>query len=631
MPIQQLSPEVINQIAAGEVIERPANLLKELIENSLDAGATQISVEADDGGRTLLVRDNGCGFERKDLDIVLHRHATSKIHQANDLWSLSSYGFRGEALSSISAVSEFELTTRTHTQETGYRLGARFGQRFDIDQVSHAPGTQIRISQLFENVPARLKFLRSGPAELTQIRKVLKAFGLSHPEIDLSYTEKKSLAFHWPNVATLKARAEQVLGLTPLFETTGGLDDVSVAIAFGSPSLIQGNSQNIWIYVQDRWIQDRSLQQAVLESYRGLLMHGEFPIAVVRIQVPPDSVDINVHPAKSQVKFQDPSKIFRAVLHTLRPALELTPWAPRATHSARPTESAAANAYMSPTIQTSFAQEPAFQQTALKTNSVNYEKAFPRAIPNHAKAHDPGAARESSQSKMENSATESMQSLTAAEYSSPSNSQHTSETAPTTANQNTFWQHLHIVGQVHQTYLIVQSPTAMYMIDQHAAHERILFERLMHQRKTRTLQRQPFLFPIEVNLTAPEAEHVWEQKTNIESLGMKLDRRSDTTLLIEEGASEISEASLVSVIKALAAQLLTETRDFAFEDKMQNYIATMACHSAIRAGQALSTPEIHSLLKQMDEFPLSGYCPHGRPSFIEMTIADIETKFGRRG
>lgn len=620
MPIQQLSPEVINQIAAGEVIERPANLLKELIENSLDAGATQLSVEADEGGRTLLVRDNGSGFERQDLDVVLHRHATSKIHHANDLWSLSSYGFRGEALSSISAVSEFELTTRTQQQEIGFRLGARFGERFDIDQVSHAPGTQIRISKLFENVPARLKFLRSSPAELTQIRKVLRAFGLSHPEIDLSYTEKKTLAFHWPRVATLKARAEQVLGLAPLFETEGGLDEVSVKIAFGSPSLIQGNSQNIWIFVQDRWIQDRGLQQAILESYRGLLMHGEFPIAIASIQVPPDSVDINVHPAKSQVKFQDPSKIFRAILQTLRPALEKTPWAPRSSTPFPTTVTDTVKSYISPMSQSTFTDEPAFQQTQLKTKMMNYEKTFPLAISNRATTFLEATERE-----LPNALLETQGQHPPAISPLPPSSHSVKP------QQKDFWQHLHIVGQVHQTYLIVQSPTAMYLIDQHAAHERIMFERLMHQRKSRTLQRQPFLFPIEVTLTAPEAEHVWAQKTNIETLGMKLDRRSDTTLLIEEGASEVSEASLVAVVRALAAQLLTETRDFSFEDRMQNYFATMACHSAIRAGQALSSPEIQALLAQMDEFPLSGYCPHGRPSYIEMTLADIETKFGRRG
>jgi DNA mismatch repair protein MutL len=596
MPIQQLSPEVINQIAAGEVIERPANLLKELIENSLDAGATQISVEADDGGRTLLIRDNGCGFRREDLDVVLNRHATSKIHQANDLWSLRSYGFRGEALSSISAVSEFELTTRSKETEIGYRLGAHFGQRREIDQVSHAPGTQIRVSQLFENVPARLKFLRSGPAEFSQIRRVLKAFGLSQPEIEITYTEKKSLEFYWPKTESLKARAEQILGIKPMFQVSQEIDDTTVHLAFGSPSLVQGNSQNIWIFVQGRWIQDRSLQQAVLEAYRGLLMHGEFPISAVQVTVPPESVDINVHPSKSQVKFQDPSKVFRAVLYTLRAALEKTPWAPRSAVSSFSLShtSAAETSYSSPSFQATFAREPAFFQTTLKTKNVEYQKTAPASAPGAIMMRPPVAAS-----------------------SAPSS--------------NSFWKHLHFVGQVQQTYLLVQSSTALYMIDQHASHERVLYEKLMHQRKTRTLERQPFLFPIEVHLTRPEAEHVWEHKSQIESLGMKIDRRSDTTLLIEEGAAEIAESSLVLVIKSLAAQLVAETKDFSFEDKIQNQFATMACHSAIRAGQALGTQEIQGLLSQMDEFPLSGYCPHGRPSFLEMTFVEIETKFGRRG
>ncbi|MCX7979389.1 MAG: DNA mismatch repair endonuclease MutL, partial [Bdellovibrionaceae bacterium] len=276
MAIHVLPPDVVDQIAAGEVVERPAHMVKELIENSLDAGARRIEVDFSLGGRAVQVRDDGSGIDSEDLAKALDRFATSKIRSADDLWRLKSFGFRGEALASISAVSELTMISRPPGAERAARVKSTFGRRGAVESVGGDPGTTVVVENLFENVPARLKFLKSSAAEHTQIKNTLKALALSHPQVEFRVREEGKLIFAYSPGARLQ-RCEQVLEVKPLYEGSAECDGVKATVIFAAPDQVARSAKNIWIFVQNRWVQDRGLQTAVFEAYRGLLMHGEYP------------------------------------------------------------------------------------------------------------------------------------------------------------------------------------------------------------------------------------------------------------------------------------------------------------------------------------------------------------------
>jgi DNA mismatch repair protein MutL len=315
--IQVLSAEVINQIAAGEVVERPAHLVKELVENSLDAGSTVVQIDVNFGGKFIKISDNGHGIVKEDLALALQRHATSKIKKTNDLWNLSTYGFRGEALASVAAVSKLTL------QSNGFQIKSDFGLISDVMPSSVLAGTHLTVESLFENVPARLKFLKSDSSELAQIRNVIKALALAYPQVEFKLIENGKLDLFFKSN---KDRASQVLGLEKIYTQEFKNQNFTVKAYFSSPHDVQKTSKNIWIFAQKRWIQDRALQTAVMEAYRSLLMHGEYPHVVIDLECTPDVIDVNIHPTKSQVKFQDASEAFRSVHAAVRKGLETAPW-----------------------------------------------------------------------------------------------------------------------------------------------------------------------------------------------------------------------------------------------------------------------------------------------------------------
>ncbi|MGZ5280092.1 MAG: DNA mismatch repair endonuclease MutL, partial [Pseudobdellovibrionaceae bacterium] len=325
--IQILSNDVIDQIAAGEVVERPAHLVKELVENSLDAGATKISVEFAMGGRYTKITDDGSGIDSKELARALDRHATSKIQLSEDLWRLKSFGFRGEALASIASVSKLTLISKTSGQETAARVISEFGKVGSVDAIGGSFGTSITTENLFENVPARLKFMKSAAAESSRIKITLKALALSHPSVEFRITQDGELVSFWPGCESRLERAKQILGVN-LFEGQAERGNVRAYAVFADPKTVQKTAKDIWFFAQNRWIQDRSLQAAVMEAYRHLLMHGEYPIAAVWVETNPEDIDVNIHPTKSQVKFADPSLAFRAVQASIRDNLEKAPWIP---------------------------------------------------------------------------------------------------------------------------------------------------------------------------------------------------------------------------------------------------------------------------------------------------------------
>ncbi len=592
MAIEILPPDVVNQIAAGEVLERPANLLKELIENSLDAGADQIDVQFDSGGRSVSVSDNGKGMSKGDLALCLLRHATSKISFSADLYKLSTYGFRGEALASIAGVSDLTVVSKAHGASDGFKLQSKFGAPAEPAPVAAKTGTEIHVRDLFANVPARLEFMKSEAAEHTQIRLTLKAMALAREDVGFSARSKGELVLHWNKNSSFIERARDVLQNPGLFHGIGDRDGIRVEVTVGSPRETQAVNRNLWFFVQGRWVQDRALTAAVMEAYRTLLMHGEYPMAVVRIQMPPDSVDVNVHPTKSSVKFRDSQAVFRAVAGTIRSILEKSPWLGEG-ESADSREERQKGLLSTPS-ERRLSEQKSYSFSAPEFSQTQYSsKVFPLA--------------------------EVRQAVNSYQPSS----------APQASNTPFRWRDLQVVGQVHLTYVVAQSADSLYLIDQHAAHERVMFERLMQSFHQGRMDVQTMLLPLSIDLTEPEVELLLTEKDAFEKMGLTLERMGPSNIVVQTLPSLIQEGAAVEALKRAAQELANFGGAGAVSRMVNDLFATMACHSVVRAGQVLSVEQMHQLLQQMDEFPLSSFCPHGRPVFTQRRFQDIEREFGR--
>jgi DNA mismatch repair protein MutL len=592
MAIQVLAPDVVDKIAAGEVLERPANLIKELVENSLDADADQIEVTFDAGGREVCVSDNGKGMTTDDLRLCVRRHATSKILAAEDLFKLGSFGFRGEALASISAVSRISLTSRLRGQGEAHRLQGAFGAFTEIQSIAAREGTEVRISELFGNVPARLRFLKSESAEHGQIKTVLKAMALAREDVEFKICSRGELVFHWPRKSLFLDRALDVLPVRALYEGECAVDGVHAQVLVSSPEETVNVNRNMWFFAQGRWIQDRSLSAAVMEAYRNTLMHGEYPTVVVRLSLAPEEIDVNVHPTKAQVKFREGQTVFRVVCRAIRQVLEKSPWLealPKHVMSSALTWSPPPPA-ADPEPQNLKFQAPELERTQYS------QKTFPLAAVREAvRGYGPEESPE----------------------------------APATADQTFQWSKLHLVGQADQTYIVAQSDEALYLIDQHAAHERVVFEKLMNSYKLGRVDVQNLLLPMVFDFSQEEAEVLDQHRVSIERLGLTLERLGPESIAVQALPAVIGEGAVSEALRKMAFELMANGDSHSLEKAVGEIFASMACHSVVRAGQALSEEQMRSLLVQMDEYPLSSFCPHGRPVFIRRRFTEIEREFGR--
>ncbi|WP_374001638.1 DNA mismatch repair endonuclease MutL [Bdellovibrio bacteriovorus] len=616
MSIQILSPEVVDQIAAGEVVERPAHLVKELVENSIDAGATRVHVEFFDGGRIVKVIDNGKGMAPEDLPKALERFATSKISKTDDLWSLRTFGFRGEALASIAAVSKLTLTSRRSGDEQAHQLISEYGRKKDLDKVGGSQGTTILIENLFDNTPARLKFLKSDSAENTAIKTTLKAMALSHFDVEFRIQENGKLVSFWPACKNRKDRVEQILEIKPLFEGEAVRENVRAYAVFADPHNVAKTSKNIWLFAQNRWIQDRSLQAAVNEAYRNLLMHGEYPIAAVWVETDPDCVDVNIHPTKSQVKFQEPSLAFRAVAGALRSTLEQAPWIVRNTENTiqagAPVAGSATTADDLSSAMPMPQQNLSFQDRSLDvTQFQKKEFNFPKSVPS---------------SSVQQPQT-TYQAL--AEAASGRESFAPAGTSAATDAPMGYWSSLEVLGQANLTYIVTQSREKIVFVDQHAAHERVVFEKLMTAWKGGKVDIQDFLFPLAIDMSPEKVEGLLTMAKEIERLGVHIEALGPGTIGVKAAPLMIKESSLSGVLDRMATEIVDQGGSYSLERTVGDICATMACHSVVRAGQSLSHDQMKNLLRDMDLFPLSSFCPHGRPVSVEYPFYKLEKDFGR--
>ena len=635
MSIQILSPEVVDQIAAGEVVERPAHLVKELVENSIDAGATSVHVEYFDGGRTVKVSDNGRGMSPEDLQKSLQRFATSKISKTDDLWALRTFGFRGEALASIASVSRLTLTSRQAGAEQAHQIISEYGKVTFSEKVGGSFGTSILVENLFQNTPARLKFLKSDSAEHTVIKTTLKAMALSHPHVELRIQENGKLISFWPSCDNRKDRVEQVLEIKPLFVGEAEREYVKAYAVFADPHNVAKTSKNIWLFAQNRWIQDRSLQAAVNEAYRSLLMHGEFPIAVVWVEVDPAHVDVNIHPTKSQVKFQEPSLAFRAVAASLRNTLEVAPWLSRdQARLMRPEGGAVPNPFTenypaAPTENLAFTDSTLgatqfqkkdfyFPSSNVKDNAVTYNALA-----------ESKASREDLYSAKSNLNQSYPAQATSPQESVESNESRTQENVMMPEEPRGFWSSLEVLGQANLTYIITQAKDKIVFVDQHAAHERVVYEKLMAAWRGGKMEIQDFLFPLAIDMSPEKVEALVSLEDEIARLGVHIEPLGPGTVGVKAAPLMIKESILSSVLDKMAAEIVDQGGSYSLERAVGDICATMACHSVVRAGQALGLEQMRSLLRDMDAFPLSSFCPHGRPVSVEYPFYKLEKDFGR--
>lgn len=597
--IQKLSDDLVNQIAAGEVVERPAHLVKELVENSLDANADEIEIQILSGGRSLTIRDNGAGISSNELPLAIERHTTSKINKIDDLWNVTSFGFRGEALASAASVSEMFISSRPEKQSDGASLKITYGKVGQKEKASVEKGTTIRINNLFENVPARLKFLKSDSAEVTQIKSALKALALAHHNVTFRVLVENDLVFYWPKTEQQMERVKAVLEVQDIFETRAEIGAFKALVYAGSPNQTVQQNKKIWTFVKNRWVQDKGLQMAVIEAYRSLLMHGEYPIAVVFLDCPSDEIDVNIHPTKSQVKFKDASQAFRVVHRATRSLLEKAPWLSAIVSSA---------------------------------TSATYSSAMGATANLNPNAFSSGPAEFSETNRFQASEFEQIQFKKIEPFSSFQSHPFESarSTLPTPDQLNLKWSLLQPLAQLNLTYILAQAADGLLMIDQHAAHERVLFEKLKKQLVEKKSEVQSFLIPLVIDFSAHEVEILMSWRATIEKeFSISCEQMGPESIAVTAAPSLLTEESLVAALKKMAHELVEWGDSFSIEKAQNDIFATLACHSAIRAGHAMSLDEMKSLLLQMDEFSFSSFCPHGRPVYVHYTLAEIEKDFGR--
>ncbi len=575
MPIVRLDEATVRRIAAGEVVERPASVVKELVENALDAGARMIRVEVIAGGRELIrVQDDGCGIPAEELPLAIERHTTSKLRRFEDLAHLLSYGFRGEALAAISAVSDFEIVSCTPGASFGARLRVRFGQPARVEPVGAAPGTVVTVRDLFATVPARRRFLRQDATEVASIQRALAALALAHPAVRFEFIVDGRSTLVTPGSGSLVDVLAAVFGLETAAQIvpieTEPHGEVMVTGAVGLPAVSRANRQAFFLLVNQRWVESRTLVAAAEQAYHTLLMVGRYPIGVIAIQLPPERVDVNVHPTKREVRFADERAVAAAVHEAVRRTLLMhLPVQPP------------------PAVTFSPLSSPAVQRRLLVADPTRAEPLIERS-----NSELPPV------SPIEGSGKEGDQRLPI----------------------------LRVLGQVKQSYIIAEGPDGMYLIDQHAAHERILLERLSNELATHGVEQQRLLEPLVLELTPAQLEAFERYADELARLGWEIEQFGGVSVAVR-AVPAVVQRSIERVLLAVLDELAVGGRG---TTPLEQVLISVACHSAIRAGQELSLPEMRELIRQLEQCQTPHACGHGRPTVVHLSTEELERQFGRR-
>ena len=623
MAIRLLPSNLVNQIAAGEVVERPAAALKELIENALDAGAGRIDAALRDGGRTLItVTDDGCGMTAEELALAVERHATSKL-PGDDLTHISFLGFRGEALPSIAAVSRMTLTSRTRDGREAWSLTVEAGAKGKAQPAAHPTGTRVEVRDLFFATPARLKFMKADRTELQSAIDVVNRLAMGHPAVafSLSDGERSVVRLSAAQGDLLDARlgrlgaimgrefADNALKIEALRE------GIRLSGYAGVPTLNRATAQHQYLFVNGRPVRDRLLVGAVRGAYQDFLARDRHPMLALFLELEPELVDVNVHPAKAEVRFRDAGLVRGLIVSALKHELAeaghraSTTVANAALGAFRPMSSPAANVGQMTRHPAGFAQ-PRY---------AHHGAQIPRNVPR-------GLAE------------------AAAQYSAPPASGHGGvlpgiESAPAMAPSDAEGQsHDDSTNfplgapraQVHETYIVAQTKDGIVVVDQHAAHERLVYERMKRALGERGVARQVLLIPDVVELDPSAAERLAARAAELVELGLVLEPFGEGAVVVREVPALLGECDVQGLVRDLADELAELGQALSLKERLEEVCATMACHGSVRAGRRLSLAEMDALLREMEVTPHSGQCNHGRPTYVELKLADIEKLFGRR-
>ncbi|WP_319518961.1 DNA mismatch repair endonuclease MutL [uncultured Martelella sp.] len=626
MSIRQLSETVINQIAAGEVIERPASAAKELVENALDAGATRIEIATAGGGKALLrVTDNGSGMTPDDLSLAVRRHCTSKI--SADLTDIRTLGFRGEALPSIGSVAKLAVSSRTKGAGEGYRIELHGGRLTEPQPAPVNPGTIVEVRDLFFATPARLKFLKSERAESGAITEVVKRMALAFPAVRfvLSGSDRSTLELPATGDDRL-ARIAQVLGkdFRPnAIEIDALREDVGLTGYVGVPTFNRGNSGHLYAFVNGRPVQDKLLMGAIRAAYAETVPKGRYPMAVLWFSLDPALVDVNVHPAKADVRFRDPGLVRGLIVGAIREAL--TKSGDRASSTGA---DAMLRAFRPGTAPQDGGASPGrfgggFGDRDLRRSNVDWSaERSPFRPQGFGETPAPGFSADAAVAERVGQGGDVF-----AGFEAPSARSETFE--PRTDDVASG----HPLGaaraQVHENYIVAQSQTGLVIVDQHAAHERLVYEALRKALAERRLPSQVLLIPEIVDMPEEDCDRLMPFSEEMNRLGLVYERFGPGAIAVRETPAMLGEVDAPALIRQLADEAGEwETAD-GLRAKLESVAATMACHGSVRSGRRLRVEEMNALLRQMEETPGSGQCNHGRPTYIELKLSDIERLFGR--
>ncbi len=665
--IHVLPQALCNQIAAGEVLERAASAVKELVENSLDAGATSIEIELDDGGKKrLMVCDNGCGMSAEDAKLSVLRHATSKIQKTEDLAAIATMGFRGEALASMAAVSRMTITTQRCDDDTGTFVRIEGAELLECRETAAPVGTQIVLEDLFYNTPARLKFLKTTATELRRVYEVIEQFALVCPEVRWKLTFDGRVKCEWPAHKSLIDRSLAVFGrslyehLYPIEYTVIG--DVSVEGLFCAPDYSQSSAGRLYTFVNRRIVRDKTIQSAISQAYKEFL-HGKQPCVVLFLNIPLDLVDVNVHPTKHEIRLQQPDAVFRAVFRALRSSLEKTPWI----HSVQPDETGVSS---SKTMNRYFEVLP---DSAFRTPEDNMRRdlglkpQYPNAQNENVDENEANSEEHvAADCRIRAREVEDMLSVfdgAPCSLEEPAEKRHFFEQSPVSmqlsekpfhltpellladepeaaaprlplepTEQRGYFSSLRYIGQHAMTYLICSDGDSLVIIDQHAAHERINFERL---KKTADNEEAPasqgLLFPLLLQFDMRLSDILNEYMDFFEKLGFQIDELGNHSHALRAVPDCLVGYDYEALIRDALIDLGDSGRANQFEDIRDNVLATMACHSSVRAGQKMTPEEVKELFKQMDATGFRSNCPHGRPVHFVLSLSELEKRFLRTG
>ncbi len=600
MSVRRLDPVLIDQIAAGEVVERPAAVVKELVENALDAGARRIAVEIESGGRSFIrVTDDGHGLSAPDLELAVERHATSKL-PTGDLNAIRTLGFRGEALPSIGAVARLDMVTRTASASEGTGIRIDGGQRQPLRPASMARGTRVEVRDLFFATPARLKFLKSDRAEAQAIVQVMKRLAMAHPDVRFSYAGEGASPFDYPAGSAGSEgqllRLGQVLG-ADFRDNAVAVEAIRAGLAIagfaGLPTYHRATSAEQYLFVNGRPVRDKLLVGAVRAAYADYLPGDRHPVLALFVAIDPAEVDVNVHPAKTEVRFRDPGLVRGVIVSALKHALGVAGHRASSTGGARTLEAFAQRSFGAGSFTAG-----AGGSAAQRTTSGAYWAA-------------PSGFNEAMQAGFDAGQTPGARPV----EDVPADMAH-----PLGAAR----------AQLHETYIVAQTADGIVIVDQHAAHERLVYERLKHQRAQAGITRQLLLIPDIIELDPADADRLVEAAPQLEGLGLVLEAFGPGAVAVREIPSALGQGNVGALVRDIADHLTQWGGPLALERAADHVLATFACHHSVRAGRRLQAEEMNALLRDMEATPGSGQCNHGRPTYVELKLSDIERLFGRK-